>query len=148
MSHELAERRQRVSAYGVIVADGMMLLAKIAPGYPGAGNWTLPGGGLDWGETPEAAMHRELYEETGLTGVLNGLLGIDSIRIERNRNGRRVGYHALRIIYAVTAVGEPRVTEVDGSVVESRWLPLNEVPQLPTVELVASALRMFAEATG
>lgn len=143
---ELDEQRQRVSAYGVIISEEMLLLARIAAGYPGAGNWTLPGGGLDWGEDPHEAMHRELYEETGLTGVVDRLLGIDSIRIERNRNGRRVGYHALRIVYAVDAVGEPRVTEIDGSVSESRWHPLGEVPQLPTVELVESALRMLAAA--
>lgn len=146
MADDLMEQRQRVSAYGVVISDGMMLLAKIAPGYPGAGNWTLPGGGLDWGEAPDDAMHRELYEETGLSGVVDRLLGIDSLRIERNRNGRHVGFHALRIIYEVTAAGEPRVTEIDGSVSESGWLPLSEIAQLPTTELVASALRMLAAA--
>ncbi len=147
VSGELVERRQRVSAYGVAIAEGMMLLARIAPGYPGAGNWTLPGGGLDWGEAPDRALHRELYEETGLAGTIEGLLGIDSIRIERNRNGRLVGYHALRIIYQVSAAGEPQVTEVDGSVSEARWIPLGEVSEEPTVELVAAALRMLAAAS-
>ncbi|MCP3977095.1 MAG: NUDIX domain-containing protein [bacterium] len=146
MSDDPMERRQRVSAYGVVISGGMMLLARIAPGYPGAGNWTLPGGGLDWGEAPDEAIHRELYEETGLAGVVDRLLGIDSLRIERNRNGRHVGFHALRIIYEVTAAGEPRVTEIDGSVSEAGWLPLNEMPRLPTTELVASALRMLAAA--
>lgn len=144
MSDDLMERRQRVSAYGVIISDGMMLLARIAPGYPGAGSWTLPGGGLEWGEAPDEAMHRELYEETGLSGVVDRLLGINSIRIERNRNGRHIGFHALRIVYEVTAVGEPRVTEINGSVSEAGWLPLAEMPQLPTTELVVSALRMLA----
>jgi len=141
---DLVERRQRVSVYGVIISDGMMLLARIAPGYPGSGSWTLPGGGLDWGEAPEAALHRELYEETGLQGTIDGLLGIDSLRLERTRNGQRVGYHALRIIYRVTAVGEPRVTEVDGSVAEAKWIALGDIPRLATVELVEAALRMVA----
>ena len=88
MSQELAERRQRFSAYAVVVNDGHILLARIAPGYPGAGSWTLPGGGIDWGEHPEDAMHRELYEETGLAGETISLLGIDSLRLERRRDGQ------------------------------------------------------------
>jgi 8-oxo-dGTP diphosphatase len=128
----------------VIVADEAMLLAQIAEGYPRAGRWTLPGGGLDWGEAPDAAVHRELYEEAGLRGEIESLLGIDSIRIERRRNGRVIGYHALRVIYQMTVTGEPRVMETNGSVADSRWIPLADVPELPTVELVESALRMLA----
>lgn len=146
MAGELNHRRQRISAYGVVVSGGDILLARIADGYPGAASWTLPGGGLDWGEAPEAALHRELFEEAGLRGEILSLLGIDSLRLERTRNGKRVGYHALRIIYEVAASGEPRVTEVNGSVSESRWIPLEEIPHLPTVELVAAALRMLAQA--
>lgn len=146
MTGELAERRQRISAYGLIVADGSILLARIAAGYPGEGSWTLPGGGLDWGEAPQEALHRELYEETGLRGEIRTLLGIDSLRLERNRSGRRIGFHGLRIIYEVEAAGEPRVTEVDGSVAEAKWFPLGEIPQLTTVDLVETALRMLARA--
>ena len=146
MTGELAERRQRISAYGLIVADGSILLARIAAGYPGEGSWTLPGGGLDWGEAPQEALHRELFEETGLRGEIRTLLGIDSLRLERNRNGKRIGFHGLRIIYEVEAAGEPRVTEVDGSVAEAKWFPLGAIPQLATVDLVETALRMLARA--
>jgi ADP-ribose pyrophosphatase YjhB (NUDIX family) len=146
VTSELAERRQRISAYGLIVANDSILLARIAAGYPGAGSWTLPGGGLDWGEAPQEALHRELYEETGLRGEIRALLGIDSLRLERTRNGKRIGFHGLRIIYEVAASGAPSVTEVDGSVVEARWFPLGEIPRLATVDLVATALRMLAQA--
>ena len=144
MAGELEEKRQRISTYAVIVKDGQILLARIATGYPGAGSWTLPGGGVDWGEHPEDALHRELYEETGLTGEVISLLGIDSIHLERRRNGKLVGYHAVRIIYHVDAEGEPVVTELDGSVSESRWMSLEETVEVPTVELVKRALEMLA----
>ena len=42
------------------------------------GSWTLPGGGLDFGEDPEAGALRELGEETGLEGEVRGLLGVHS----------------------------------------------------------------------
>ena len=144
MSDELAEKRQRISAYAVIVNNGEILLARIANGYPGAGAWTLPGGGLDWGEHPEEGMHRELYEETGLSGTVVSLLGIDSLRLERVRNGSRVGFHAIRVIYLVDAAGVPSVVEVDGSVAESRWIALDDLAEIRTVELVTRALEMLA----
>ncbi len=146
MTGELAERRQRISAYGLVVADGSILLARIAAGYPGAGNWTLPGGGLDWGEAPQDALHRELYEETGLRGEIRSLLGIDSLHFERTLDGKLVGFHGLRIIYEVSAAGEPRVTEVDGSVIDAKWHPLDGILQIATVDLVPAALRMLAQA--
>ncbi len=144
MADELTDKRQRVSAYGLVIKDDQILLARIAAGYPGAGSWTLPGGGIDWGEHPEVAMHRELYEETGLSGEVLSLLGIDSLRLERRRNGRLVSFHAIRIIYHVDAAGQPVVTETDGSVSESRWMPLAETTTVPTVELVTRALDMFS----
>lgn len=137
--------RQRISAYALIVDDGRILLAKTANGYPGAGSWTLPGGGIEWGEHPEDGMHRELYEETGLQGDVLDLLGIDSLRLERTRNGLWEGFHAIRIIYRVAASGEPQVTEQNGSVSESQWIALDDLAELPTVALVTKALEMLAE---
>lgn len=148
MSDELVERRQRLAAYAVVIHEGEMLLARIAPGYPGAGQWTLPGGGLHWGESPEEAVHRELYEEAGLRGELTALLGIDTFQIERTVDGRRVGFHAVRVIYEMAASGEPRVMEIEGSVAESRWVPMQQVGSLPTVNLVTAGLRFLASPQG
>ena len=59
----------KVGAYAFCVrSDGAVLLARIAPCFPDAGSWTLPGGGVEFGEHPDAAVLRELGEETGLTG--------------------------------------------------------------------------------
>ena len=126
-------QRTRISACALAVDDGRILLCRIAPGYPGTGMWTLPGGGLDWGEDPETGMERELYEETGLTGSVRGLIGIDSFVYEET-------LHAIRIVYDVDVSGEPRVTEIDGSVDRSRWVPFDELPELSLVSLVRYAL--------
>ena len=68
---------QRFGAYAVATDPaGRILLTRIAPGYPGAGRWHLPGGGTDHGETPEQALARELVEETSQHGRITGLLGI------------------------------------------------------------------------
>ncbi len=59
-------RRTRLGSYAVAIGNGGILLCRIASGYPEEGQWTLPGGGIDWGEHPDDALVREVYEETGL----------------------------------------------------------------------------------
>jgi 8-oxo-dGTP diphosphatase len=52
-----------VAACALVDADGRVLLAKRPPGKPLAGLWEFPGGKIEAGETPEAALIRELKEE-------------------------------------------------------------------------------------
>jgi 8-oxo-dGTP diphosphatase len=55
-----------VAACALIDADGRVLLAKRPPGRPLAGLWEFPGGKVEPGETPEAALIRELEEELAI----------------------------------------------------------------------------------
>ncbi|WP_417600878.1 (deoxy)nucleoside triphosphate pyrophosphohydrolase [Pararhodobacter oceanensis] len=55
-----------VSAVALIDVDGRVLLAQRPGGKPMAGLWEFPGGKIEAGETPEAALIRELHEELGI----------------------------------------------------------------------------------
>ena len=55
-----------VSAVALIDADGRVLLAQRPEGKSMAGLWEFPGGKVEPGETPEAALIRELKEELGI----------------------------------------------------------------------------------
>jgi 8-oxo-dGTP diphosphatase len=55
-----------VAAAALIDDEGRILLAQRPPGKPMAGLWEFPGGKLREGETPEAALARELAEELGI----------------------------------------------------------------------------------
>ena len=58
---------ERKRAAAVIVRDGRVLMVHERSRRSGGGEWwTLPGGGLEPGETPEEAVRREVFEETGL----------------------------------------------------------------------------------
>jgi hypothetical protein len=49
-------QRVRLAAYGWCERDGAVLLCRISPNGPGGGLWTLPGGGLDFGEEPVTGL--------------------------------------------------------------------------------------------
>ncbi|MFV0384546.1 (deoxy)nucleoside triphosphate pyrophosphohydrolase [Paracoccus sp. (in: a-proteobacteria)] len=55
-----------VAAVALIDPDGRVLLAQRPEGKPMAGLWEFPGGKVEQGETPEAALIRELHEELGI----------------------------------------------------------------------------------
>lgn len=54
--------KPRVSAYGIIKHDNKILLVKVKS----SGKWFLPGGMIEIGESVEDAIHREVFEETGI----------------------------------------------------------------------------------
>ena len=131
--------------YVLALDAGAMLLARIAPGYPGAGAWTLPGGGVEWGEHPEDALRREVFEESGLVLGTIEFLGIDS-QVYDGRD-HQTPIHVIRMIFRADLSGTPSVTEVDGSVDEAAWIDLVDLDTTPTVHLVDTALAMHAATT-
>jgi 8-oxo-dGTP diphosphatase len=142
-------RAQRFAAYAIATdpAD-RLLLTRIAPGYPGAGCWHLPGGGTDYGEQPGTALIRELVEETGQVGRLVELLGVASHRdaASLGPEGYPIDWHGVRAFYRV-AVDRPTevvVGDVGGSTCEARWVDLKDVAQIPAdriTEVTDEALR-------
>lgn len=63
--------RFHITVKGIVVLDNKILLLKrVKPSTDGLGFWELPGGGLEYGETPNQALIRELKEETGLDIVI------------------------------------------------------------------------------
>lgn len=63
-----------VAAAALVGVDGRVLLARRPPGKPMAGLWEFPGGKVRNGETPEAALVRELREELGIGVTESGLV--------------------------------------------------------------------------
>lgn len=136
--------RVRVAAYAVCRdADGRVLLCHLAPSVGAGDFWTLPGGGLDFGEPPAAAVIRELAEETGYDGVVERLLDVgDRLFADPDGPGR---LHAIRIVYAVRITGGALRDEPDGSTDTCRWLTLDEARGLHLGELARREVARLAD---
>jgi ADP-ribose pyrophosphatase YjhB (NUDIX family) len=138
-------RRQRVAAYAVIVRDDHVLLTRLAPYLAADERWTLPGGGIEFGEHPGDAVVREVREETGLEVTVGERAWIDSVHRRREVGPQPEDFHAVRIVYDGAVAPDspdPRVLEQDGSTVDARWVPLADVlsGRFPVVAMVRDAL--------
>jgi 8-oxo-dGTP pyrophosphatase MutT (NUDIX family) len=131
-----------VAAYALCVDDGNVLLCRVGPGYNASGQWTLPGGGLEFGEEPESAVIRELREETGLDGAVEALAFVDSGTgpAGADRGARYGPYHAIRIVYRVSITGGELRNELDGSTDTAQWFSAETASGLPLVGLARMAL--------
>ena len=103
-----------VSAAAVVFNDQQEVLLLDHLLRPTSG-WGIPGGFLDAGEQPDAAVHREIREETGLD-----LVDIRMVKV------RTVGRH-VEIIFAARGVGEAKV--MSREITDARWFPLDELPE-------------------
>jgi ADP-ribose pyrophosphatase YjhB (NUDIX family) len=144
-----ARQVTRIAAYALCVEDGRILLCRIAPGWWGdAGRWTLPGGGLEFGESPEAGAIRELEEETGLAGTVRELADLQdwSGRWTHPRDGVDEAFHNIRLVYRVDVTGGQLRDEVDGSTDRAGWFTRDEAARLALVDLAETGIRLaFAE---
>jgi 8-oxo-dGTP diphosphatase len=134
--------RVRLAAYAWAEEDSAVLLVRNAPTERAAGLWTLPGGGLAFGEEPEAGAIREVREETGLDVRMGMLLGVRSAILEPEWLGRSERLQAIGILYRASVVGGELRHEVDESTDRAAWIPLAGLDELPCVPLVGWARGM------
>ncbi len=131
-------RRQRVSVYGICEdGAGQVLLVRAASYLTVAGRWFLPGGGIDHGEDPIAALRREFSEETGLDVEIGELKGVLS-DVQTLPDGTVL--HTVRIVYGVASYAGELRDELDGSSDAARWHRLDELAELPLVPYARRAL--------
>ena len=116
----------------IAVEDGRILLVRRGRGAA-QGEWSIPGGRVERGETMAEAVVRELAEETGLEGLCDHFVGWVE-RIDQT-------YHYVIFDFEVTVIdrGEP-VAGDDAA--EARWVPYLEAADLKLVDGLAEFLHL------
>jgi 8-oxo-dGTP diphosphatase len=133
--------RTRLGSYSLCLDDaGRILLARLSALEVDVGAWTLPGGGVNFGEHPDDAAHRELEEETGLAGDLEGVAGVFSHVYIGSPFADGAELHFLGIVYRVRITAGVLRDEVDGTTDTSAWFTREEVAGLRLVELAQFAV--------
>ncbi|EGD40331.1 putative MutT/nudix family protein [Nocardioidaceae bacterium Broad-1] len=133
----------RVAAYAVIIDAGRILLSWFNGNHRTEPGWTLPGGGVDYGEQMPAAVRREVKEETGYDVEVGAPL-TTNVYVVPFEPGRRP-YQSTRVIFEARIVGgELGTLEVDGTTDFAEWVPLEKAAQVP--ESAADIVRLGIEA--
>ena len=114
-----------VGVGAVIVKENRVLLIRRGT-PPLLGEWSLPGGVLECGETLREAVAREAREETGLAVEPGEMLGVYE-RVIRDDEGR-VRYHYVLIDFLCRAAGGDLKAGSDAA--DVRWFTLDELPAL------------------
>ncbi len=138
MPSEKAEKRVYIGAYGFCRdPKGCLLLARLSDSeVVDAGGWTLPGGGVQWGEHPDQAVRREMEEETGLTNLeIREILKIYSQTYNHNPEKSLPHLHHVGIIYFVETSTYQVKVESGGTTDLCQWVDENQARALQLTTL-------------
>ena len=122
----------RVAAYAVIVDTSDDPERILLTWYNGEGShepgWSLPGGGVEYGETLEQAVVREVYEEAGYHVEVWAPLTTQAWGHRRGTSRSTKPYKAVKVIFEATIVGGALGTlETGGSTDFAEWVALADL---------------------
>lgn len=137
---DAAPRWPRAGASAALFRDGAVLLVERGT-PPFEGLWSLPGGAIEPGETAEAAVTREVREETGLGAEIAGLAGVTDVILRRD-DASLEAHYVLATYYGIALGGEPRPAG------DARRVEFVSLAALDAVRLTPGTLAVIRRAHG
>jgi 8-oxo-dGTP diphosphatase len=123
-----------------VILDGESVLLIQRAHEPLKGQWSLPGGAVELGETLEAALAREVREETALDVLVGPVVEVlDSIR--RDADGRPE-YHYIIVDYACRVrSGTPTAAAHGTDATDVRWVPIDALERYGVTSTAIAVIR-------
>ena len=134
----MSKQHSSVRAYGISLHENSVALVRSSNPQHQPPLWWLPGGGIDFGESPEETLVREFREETGL-GVDHAELFSVTSDVRKRDNGDRI--HTVRIIYTVQWVSGELTHEVHGTTDHAAWFPTDQLDELNLAQYAQTAIQ-------
>ena len=144
MTTESDNQHVHIGAYALCRdTSNRLLLVRATAGLEDGGLWTMPGGGIEWGEHPDAALRRELEEETGLTDIkAYRVAAVYSHAYKGRTDWQGDPVHHLGIVYDVVLATFDLRPEEGGSTDHCVWLTECQVRELPLGPLAEFAVEL------
>lgn len=121
---------------GVVIQDGRVLLVRRGQ-EPAKGQWSLPGGRVELGETLASAVRREMREETGLDVRVGDL--IEALERIFPDGGGRTTYHYVILDYLCEA--SPGEARAGSDVTDLAWVGENQLAPYNLTEAATRVVR-------
>ena len=121
----------RVVVEGICLEGDSVLLVRGSRGL-NEGRWSLPGGFLRFGETPEEGVLREIREEVGTEARILRFAGV------HGKMGQKTGLHWIMLFYRTRLLGSPQPDPDEIS--EARYVPAHEAPGMLHDPTMAAAV--------
>ena len=129
-----------VVGVGAVILDGDRVLLIKRAHEPLKGQWSLPGGGVELGETLEQAIAREVQEETGVDVEVGPIVDVLD-RIGRDADGR-VEHHFVLVDFVCRPSGGVLCSASDAD--DATWARLDELARYGVAEVTVRVIRKAA----
>ncbi|MHA2363067.1 MAG: NUDIX domain-containing protein [Candidatus Hodarchaeales archaeon] len=126
MSYPVEFANHFIGVGGIVIDEEKVLLVQLTYGRT-KGNWLIPGGFIESGETLQEGVRREVFEETGVQVEPEGIIGVRSMV----RSDNLTDLYCVLICKLISkpSLLSPQTQEI----ARAAWIPLNQIQEDPKV---------------
>src|SRR5438105_4250470 len=144
MSDDREYPARPIVGVGAVILEADRVLLVRRGREPLKGEWSIPGGAVESGETLEAAVAREVREETGLDVAVGGVVTVlDRIRVDA---GGRPRYHYVLVDFVCRPIGGQAACASDADALA--WVAVDDLARYRVADATIKVIRKAADGVG